>query len=231
MLTRAEPGSGERGSANNRGTTAASPVSRKASGQRHSRMKAPGAASANQVASGTARHCASGESAAHTRPGQHPRYTTSARPKNNAPPSGTTSVVTAPASTSGTSTKDTRGMAARFPQIPARETLSSSANPSGASASVMASCRRNAAPSRAPGSRPAGSRGVAVHSRMIPTAAKDSQKPADNGALGSSTSTAASASDQARVAPACRAITRTRPKAHNMIQVRCVGTESPASNA
>ena len=58
----------------------------------------------------------------------------------------------------------------------------------------------------------------------------DSQNPAASGANTSSSSTAISASDQVRPAPTWRAPSRASAKMASISQVRCVGTENPASN-
>ena len=134
-----------------------------------------------------------------------------------------------PISTSGTSTNETRGMAMRLTHSPAIDNPSNTANVSGASASMMANCRRTAFEARATivalFDDPA-----LVAARITPTATNDSQKPADSGAKGSSSRTAISASAQVRPEPACRAASRASATQASMSQVRCAGTENPASN-
>ena len=57
---------------------------------------------------------------------------------------GATNAASAPASTSGTSTNDTIGMATRLTASPTSDTPPNTAKVSGASASMMAHCRRTA---------------------------------------------------------------------------------------
>ena len=85
----------------------------------------------------------------------------------------------------------------RLTHSPAIDNPSNTANVSGASASMMANCRRTAFEARATTvalfDDPA-----LLAARITPTATNDSQKPADSGAKGSSSRTAISASAQVR---------------------------------
>ena len=146
--------------------------------------------------------------------------------ENNAPhAAGTTSAATAPASTSGTNTNETMGIARQFTASPTRDTPPKTAQVSGASARVTANCTR--AKRRV---RVSGVSAVASIARITPTAMNDNQNPAASGANTSSSSTAASASDQVRPAPTWRAPSRASAKMASISQVRWVGTENPASN-
>ena len=120
-------------------------------------------------------------------------------------------------------------MAMRLTHSPAIDNPSNTANVSGASASMMANCRRTAFETRATTAALFDDPAL-VAARMTPTATNDSQKPADSGAKGSSSRTTISASVQVRPAPACRAESRASAKQASISQVRCAGTEKPASN-
>src|SRR6185295_5720772 len=169
-------------------------------GQRSSSNSAAGAASTNHQPGGSARHCARSRSAAHTSAGQSQWYSIAARENNGPQNSGASSAASAPASTSGTNTNETTGIAIRLTTSPTSDTPPNTARVSGANASMTASCRRSARCRRDPGTS-----AVVSTVRMTPTAMKDSQNPADSGANASSSSTATSDSDQIRPAPTRRA--------------------------
>ena len=64
-----------------------------------------------------------------------------------------------------------------------------------------------------------------------PTAAKDSQKPAANGAQGSKMQTMAAAVDNTATGDRARPDSRATPATASIQQVRCAGISHPASAA
>src|SRR5690349_19520904 len=135
---RAVPGSGIREGANNSGKTAQAADHRSGAGQRRSITSAATIAKGNHHVGGVARHSASSRSAAHVSAGQNASYRRAAQSKKNRLAAGATMTAIAPASTSGTSTNETSGIATRLTASPASDSPPNTANVSGASASRMA---------------------------------------------------------------------------------------------
>jgi hypothetical protein len=119
-------------------------------------------------------------------------------------------------------------MASRLTASPINDTVPKMANPAGASANITANCIRISHPSRLVGEL--ASPTTAPNISNTPTAANDNQNPAARGAAGSSSSTVINATDHSRPAPTCRQSSRAATYTASMSQVRCVGTENPASH-
>ncbi len=210
-LTRAVPGSGWRLARIAAASATQTADSRSDHGQRLSRTTPGSAANANHHGDGVARHSASSPSAAHASPGQASivkrggraeRHLTEARRHQHRQRAGQHQ--------RHEHERDQRNRDEIDPQPRERQPVEHREREwreRQHDGELQAHGVRNACHHRR-----AASTSRAGRRRITPTATNDSQKPADSGAKGSSSSTAISASDQVRPAPTCRAESRASAK-------------------